>query len=267
MSLTERNLREVLAERAAPVTAAPEQAAAVQARARRQRRRNTAVTAIGLVAVIAVGLPIARHLGAGFPAPSVTPLQHVTPTPSVNGRTRIDLKVPVTVTVTKGFTRRHGLPGATMVFFSTPPPGRAMSPGVLVQEGAIPIWLDPAVTPRVGYGVTTARDPSAGSTPTSVAHWLATRPYLQVTSLSNTTLSGRPAVRLDLKRNSRYRYPYGSFLPVFDGMQTWLDTGQEARLWLIDLPDVGLTLVWSSTGMDHADLDKSLPLVESISFG
>jgi hypothetical protein len=82
MSLTERNLRDLLAERAAPVTAAPGQVEAVQARARRQRRRNTAVTAFGLVAVVALGLPAARHLGDGVSAPSVTPLQSVTPTPS-----------------------------------------------------------------------------------------------------------------------------------------------------------------------------------------
>jgi hypothetical protein len=137
----------------------------------------------------------------------------------------------------------------------------------VVQEGATTIWLDPAVTTRIGYAVTTAPDRSAGSTPASVAHWLATRPYLHVTSLTTTTLSGRPAYRVDLTRNGGYSYPYGAFLPVFDGQRTWLELDQQVRLWLITLPDVGLTLVWVSIGHLHSDLDRSQPLVDSLSFG
>jgi len=249
---------------------------------RRRDRSRTRLTAVATTAALVVVALVAGLVVRGATVrstppvgPSPAPSQSICPSiPSGDAgdctsatRTRIDLKVPVTVTVAAGFTRMYGLPGASMVFFSDSPPSRAMEPGVLVQEGAVPIWLDPAVAPRLGYAVTTARDPSAGSTPDSVAHWLATRPYLRVTSLSSTTLGGVPAVRLDIQRNDKYAYPYGAFLPVFDANPTWLDTGQHARLWLLDLPDVGLTLVWSSTGLDHADLDKSLPLVESISFG
>jgi len=243
----------------------------------RTRRGVAAATSTALVLVVLVAGVIVRGAAVrSIPpiGPAPAPSHSVCPSISAGDagtcattvRTRIDLKVPVTVTVGWGFTRMYGLPGASKVFFRSPS-GGGWNPGVLVQEDAVPVWLDPAVTPKVGYAATTARDPSAGSTPTSVAHWLATRPYLQVTSLSRTTLSGLPAVRLDLKRNGGYSYPYGAFLPVFDGNEMWLDTGQDVRLWLIDLPDVGLTAVWSSTGNDHADLDKSLPLVESISFG
>ena len=279
MTLDSRARSAVAELKAGPALPDPTLALADLRRRDRSRTRlaATATTAALMVVALVAGLVVRGATMRSTPpvGPAPAPSHSICSSTSAGdagnctatARTRIDLKVPVTVTVGAGFTRMYGLPGASMVFFSDSPPARAMEPGVLVQEGAVPIWLDPAVTPRLGYAVTTARDPSAGSTSASVAHWLATRPYLRVTSMSNTTLGGMPAVRLDLQRNDKYAYPYGAFLPVFDANPTWLDTGQEARLWLVDLPDSGLTLIWSSTGLDHADLDKSLPLVESISFG
>ena len=80
MSLTEQDLRDLLAERAAGAPAAPGRAAAVERRGRRARRRDALLALGAVVVVAAAALPIARHLTAD---PTQQPMVTPTPTPTV----------------------------------------------------------------------------------------------------------------------------------------------------------------------------------------
>ena len=100
-----------------------------------------------------------------------------------NDRYKVDLARPVTLTLTPDFD--EGLefsPGSTLLDTYRNDAGA----GVAVFEKTVP----------AKYDESWSRDPKAGRTAESVARWLSRRPFLEDTTLTQTTLGGLPAWRV-----------------------------------------------------------------------
>jgi hypothetical protein len=243
-------------------------------RLHRMRHRRTAGSIVGVLAVAAAvvvgSAVISHHTDAqSYPKPATTrtlPSTGICADPEVRclGANRfrfVDLPVPITLTLPADFqrdftVRTEVIEGARSDIDTT---------GVSVNERAVPVRYDRSWT----------RDPSAGTTAASMARWLSQRPFLIHTTLTRTTVGGRPAwhVTGDLKPGASLPAPKerGNVAPTFgrdynDSMGYRADlTGQYT---LLDIPGAGVTVIWSWT-VDHGNhaLIANQAFIDGLSFG
>ena len=250
-------------------------------RRRRNRRAILAGTlaAVVVAAVVLVAVRPAGHTaepgrppttGTGCPTPFVghQPLalgESLAGVTCLGGRSfRRDMAVPVAFTLPPTFTiviengqDRH------WVWFARMQDGeRDMDNGVTVMEQAVPVR--PTTAAGNDIAVDGVRDPTAGTTPESVAQWLSKRPRVTRATVTATTLAGIPAYRVDLAQGE-------GLVPVFaqgspSGVRFGIAAGTYVRCWLFELPGSGLSLVWSQTHRDVADLAVNEAVVDTLRF-
>jgi hypothetical protein len=176
-----------------------------------------------------------------------------------DNRYQVGLEQPVTFTLPSDFGENLNFtPGSTVLDLYR----NDAASGVAVFEKAVPAKYDESWT----------RDASAGDTAESVARWLSRRPFLQHTSVNQTTLSGHPAwvVTGSLKPGAALpaaKDSIGDVAPTFVNA-----TGQAAygkhltgEYTLADIHGAGLVVVWSWT-LEHDDLTPNQVLIDSLSF-
>jgi hypothetical protein len=93
-------------------------------------------------------------------------------------RIRVDLRIPLDVTLPSNFQDEVTTWGPQSVELYR---RDLEQTGVTVYEDAVPVRYDASRT----------RDPAAGTTAASMARWLADRPYLTGTTLTQRTVAGR----------------------------------------------------------------------------
>jgi hypothetical protein len=143
---------------------------------------------------------------------------------------------------------------------------------VLVTERAVA--LRPKLVGDLGAGGhwQAVVDPSAGTSPQSVARWLTKRSFVAAATVTPTTVSGYPAYRVDLTGSGTPAPGGGPEIPVLtdiaadpSGLFTvW--PRLHVRVWLFDLPGTGLAMVWSQSPRNPADLDVADAVVDSLRF-
>ena len=265
--------RAAAAEARASATAAVDTGTTL-VRLHRMRRRRTAGSIIGALAVVAAvvvgGVLIGRnsHAESGpRPATQNPPSRGICANPEVRCLAAdtfrfADLPVPITLRLPGNFQRQFstgtdGIEGYRSDIDTT---------GVTVTEHARPTKYGPA---------SWTRDPAAGNTAASMARWLSERPFLIHTTRTQTTVDGRPAwhVTGELKPGAALPAPKenGDVAPTFgrahnDSMGYRADlTGQYT---LLDLPGAGVTVIWSWT-LNHPDrvLAGNQAFIDGLSFG
>ncbi len=238
----------------------------------RAKKRRNVVAAVASVAaaaaLIAGGVIVARSgsgttqapPGAGQPSTHASASCPGAPTVTCLGasRYRVALTVPVTVTVPTNFQPELQVFGtATIEDYQT---GNIGNTGVTVQENVIPSRNDASGT----------RDPAAGTTAQSMATWLAHRPFAVPTAVVRTTVDGKPAYQVDivLKKGAPLLGLHNSdpAAPTFGtGMAAWGTL--KARYTLLDVPQAGVTVIWSWTFDRFAVLDGNQSFIDSVTFG
>lgn len=248
-------------------------------RLHRMRRRRTAGTIIGglavVAAVVAGGVLITRSTHADAhhrPASTHTPRSTgICADPEVrcvgaNGYRFVDLPVPITLTLPANFVRDNFSVTTNSIEGYRSDVKPDWSAGVMVHERAVPAKYGP---------VAWTRDPAAGSTAASMARWLSNRPFLIHTTRARTTVDGRPAWHVTGELKPGAELPAsrlgGSVAPTFgraynDSMGYGANlTGQYT---LVDVPGAGVTVIWSWTG-DHgnAAMAADQAFIDGLSFG
>jgi hypothetical protein len=234
----------------------------------RTRRRASAVLTAAAVAVVMVAGTwlVATQTGASNAPPPAAP-------PSVeteqglcgsgvtclgNDRYRVDLAVPVSLTLTRDFVEELTFYPGDMTLDTYRKAGDA---GVAVLEHAVPVKYDGSWT----------RDPKAGRTAESVARWLSRRPFLEDTTLTRTTLDGLPAWHVTGSLKPGARLPAikaGNAAPTFrtaGSGQAAYGRSLSGEYTLVDVPGAGLTVVWSWT-LSGEDLTPNQAVIDSLSF-
>ena len=125
------------------------------------------------------------------------------------------------------------------------PPNSAPDQGVWIYEDVVPM--------RSTEGAQPTTDRSAGGTASSIATWLASRPYLEPTHVVKTRVAGLPAFRVDLTVDTgaspgtaggQPTPRYATFaLPSDPGAVTWESAGVPVRYTLLDLPRGGVLVI------------------------
>ena len=241
-------------------------------RARHRRSVATAlsVVVVGALAVVAGGAVVA-HQRTG--AVVVPPLASLTPSTdpqcSVTGITclgpglyRLALPVPVTVAVPPSFE------GATIALgddaaedYRNDVTGHT---GVTVFEKAVP----------VRYDNTWSRDATAGTTARSMTTWLSKRPFLTHTSITPTSVGGRPAWRVAADLKPGVDLPASknneSAAPTFGGA-VWnaaYTPSLRGSYTLLDVPGAGVVVIWSWTlDKDPQALVGNQEFIDGLTFG
>lgn len=253
-------------------------------RTRRSRnRRNVALAAATAVAIAVLAGATLGNANRKTSQPVITPPD---PVPSVvirpcttnsslvtcasGTRFRGSLPVPVTAELPRTFANGIGIDTEySSAFFHR----RVGDNGVEVHEGVVVVRADRHQTP--GVGTSLSPDPTVGDTPEAVYLWLASRPYLHVFDARATTVAGHPAYEVEFAGNGSRPGPRSrqmAYSPLFGSRQPHeqyligYETGMKVRCWLLDVPGVGLTLIWSYTGDDRADLANNQQLVNSLQF-
>ena len=245
-----------------------EQLVELKQRDRSRRRTNVILGASAVAAVIvAGGWFVNAQTGASDSVPaSDQPSETIAQAPcgsSVtclgNDRYTVALARPVTLTLTPDFD--EGLdfsPGSTVLDTYRNDAGA----GVAVLEKAVP----------AKYDESWSRDPEAGRTAESVARWLSRRPFLEDTTLTQTTLGGLPAWRVTGKLKPDAALPADKksiqeVAPTFFNESGQAAYGRDltGEYTLADVPGAGLTVVWSWT-REGADLTPNQAVIDSISF-
>ncbi len=240
----------------------------------RMRRRRTAGSIIGALAVAAAvlvsGVAIShdtradsRNKPASPHPPSST---GICADPDVRclGADRfrfVDLPVPITLTLPVNFdrdftVRTDGIEGYRSDIDTT---------GVSVGEHATPAEYGPR---------SWTQDPAAGRSAASMARWLSSRPFLIHTTLTRTAVDGLPAwhVSGDLKPGAALPAPKagGDVAPTF-GRSYKANFGYRADLTgqytLLDVPGAGVIVIWSWT-LNHGDrvLAANQAFIDGLSF-
>jgi hypothetical protein len=157
---------------------------------------------------------------------------------------RVDLPAPITVTLPPG-VHTDGAQTASTSFELYA--GGGAPNGVTVLEQASATAADAPST----------ADPTAGTSAQSAAAWLASRPFVSPTKVEATTLGGLPAFRVHVvlrpgAKLSGQSKIAGPTAATFTSGHYWSAVSAELRdatYYLVDLPNGGLTVVWSwSTG-------------------
>jgi len=250
----------------------------------RTRRTNNVLSVVAVLTIGAVvligGGALFGHNQIGTPGSETasvptTPSQPRTPSPDPTpdpchdpavtclgtNRFRVQLAVPVTVTLPANFE-------ATFSIFSRDAMETHRSDldttGVTVLEHAIPVKYDASWT----------RDPTAGTSAKSVASWLFKRPFLTHATLTQVTLDGRIAWRVtaDLKPGAALPAAKSDWSvaptfvggPVTEGYRQALN----GEYTLLDVPGAGVTVIWSwSLGQGPGATLKNQDYVDSLTFG
>jgi hypothetical protein len=169
----------------------------------------------------------------------------------------IDLRVPVTITLPGNFKRQVVVTGPHSfdVYFN--------GTGVSVLEDAVPVRYDGSWT----------RDPAAGRTAESVAHWLATRPFLTNTDVHRVSV-GRLVgwhVTGELRRGAVLPASkiIGPVAPAFavDGGTTGYRPGLIGDYTLVNVPGAGVTAIWSWSADGKSPIPDNRAFIEGLSFG
>ena len=240
-------------------------------RRRRHRTVGTLVAAVAACLAIVAALLVAHNqVTKRGSEPATPPTTHRTTPPGrqcgalvtcLGGRRYvIDLRVPVTTTLPANFKRDFHAAGPHLLeayrkhFNAT---------GVSVMEDATPVKYDGSWT----------RDPEAGRTAASVAHWLATRPFLTNTTVNRVRV-GRLAgwqVKGDLKPDAALPASkiIGSVAPTFaadDGTDGYRP-GLTGDYTLVDVPGAGVTVIWSWSFNGESTLRGNQAFIDGLSFG
>ena len=241
-------------------------------RARRRRSVGTAlsVVVVGVLAVAGGGAVVAHQRTR---AAVVPPLASPTPTvdpqctaPRITclgpGLYRVALPVPVTIAVPPSFAGETVFLGDdAMEDYRNDVVDPA---GVTVFENAVP----------VRYDETWNRDQAAGTTAQSMATWLSKRPFLVRTSITPTSVGGRPAWRVagELKPGAGLPATKSndSVAPTFTGTR-W-NAAYSPRLTgsytLVDVPGAGVVVIWSwTTDTDPQALMGNQDFIDGLTFG
>jgi hypothetical protein len=245
-------------------------------RMHRTHRARVAGAAAAAAVVVALGALAVRQLGpgttdrqvpGGTPSPSARgsdACQNPGITCLGGGRLRAALPVPVTLAQPDGFDAtqtwhligRDSVEGYRLDVDNT---------GVTVMEGAVPVRDDGTWT----------RDPAAGTTATSVAQWLANRPFLQNAQLIQTVVGGLPAWRVTGSLRPGAPLPASkspfAVAPTFraDEATAGYATNLTGDYTVLDVPGAGLTVIWSWTTSpgDPTVVQGSQSTVDALSFG
>jgi hypothetical protein len=261
---------------------------------RRRQRSRRVVIAATLAVALAVGVVSAAVRQSQAPAgpgrrptpgpscpapfPSTRPIaqgQSVAGMTCLGGRSfRRELQVPMTFTLPPTLAVAIETGDSDYLFWAGRLRAGALDhdTGVVVMEQVVAIR--PTLTPPEGAAAAVVVDTAAGTTAESVARWLSERPFVDGAVVTETTLGGRRAYRVDLSRGAanfiRNGQPYGWVFANGTGPQaSRLGVGPDThvRCWLLDVPGAGLAMVWSQTNRSQADLELNQPLVDSIRFG
>jgi hypothetical protein len=235
----------------------------------RRTRRNrtiariaTAVVVVGAAAGATVAVSGSGEQHANRPGHS-TAVHRTSDRPTVvhlgGNRYRITLPVPVTLRVPANFGRGFNLTRTAFDAYRSD----VDQTGVSILEHAIPVKNAPLWV----------RDPSAGTTAASVARWLSHRPFLTHTEVTRGRVDGHDAWRVTgaLKPGARLR-AHKTLLPtapVFRGVAPRIgyQAGVRSQFTLLDLPRVGLTVIWSWTYERPQTLQANAGFISGISFG
>ena len=240
-------------------------------RARRRRSVGTAlsVVVVGALALVAGGAVVAhQRTGAAVVPALASPTPTVDPQCKVTGITclgpglyRVKLPVPVTMAVPPSFAGQSIFLGDVAVEDYR---NDVDATGVTVFEKAVPVqntnkWV---------------RDTTAGTTAHSVATWLSKRPFLTHTSVTPTSVGGRPAWRVtaDLRPGAQLvamknadqvaptfttSYWEAAYSPYLTGSYT-----------LLDVPGAGVVVIWSWTmAKDSQALVGNQDFIDGLTFG
>jgi len=233
----------------------------------RTRRTRTALTVAAVVAVLAVGgVVVARAI-----APSTTALPGSRPSTSqtcppfltclADGRYRVDLPVPVTLTVPSNYYGSLQLfaPDSVEDYRSD-----VDSAGMTVMEDAHGVLDDASFT----------ADPSSGTTAESMATWFTHRPFLQHPTMQQVTVDGRtgwlvtgslkPGAPLTATKNG------SPAAPTFRDGGATAGLGQQlpGEYVLLDTPGAGVTVIWFWAVSPTADrLVGATTYLDGLAFG
>lgn len=240
----------------------------MQARLHRGRRRRAGAwtaTAALLVALLAGLLaatpwnrpPVPADRGGQLQVENVAACRQPAVTCLGNRRIRVATDIPVTVTVPSTF--------ALQVFVV--PQGLELyrrdvdRAGVTVIENARP----------VRYDGSWRRDPAAGRTAASMAHWLAGRPFLQGTRVTSRRVGGRTAWHVTGTFRPGAALPASKNLsdvaPTFarGAFTSGVTPDLPGTFTLVDQPRGGVTVIWSWTyGGDRSLLPGNRVMVQAL---
>jgi hypothetical protein len=246
---------------------------------RHRSRRRTAAAAIAVVAAVCVAVVVALLMvGPGKPT-STRPASTEHPHPSSTStsvcrggppiqclsgrRVLVSLPVPVTVHVPMNFDQNASLCGSSgLIVYRNDSYGT----GVTVIENAVP----------VRYDSSWHRDRSAGTSVSSIAHWLSARPFFAHTSVKPVTVDGLAGRQIsgELKPAAELPADYpsvGQVAPTFTGngdCHAAAGRGLFGTYTVVQVPGAGVTVIWSWTiNRDHALIAGNQPLIDGLSFG
>jgi hypothetical protein len=243
---------------------------------RRHRMRIAATIAvIAAVCVAAVAGVLLARSGKPNAAPPANNKPHPLSTlaPGCRGgppvqcrsgrRVLVSLPVPVTIHAPANFNQDARLCGTSgLETYRSDSSGT----GVTVIENAVPVRYD-----RSWH-----RDRSAGTSLSSMTHWLSSRPFLTHTSVKQVTVDGFAGRQVsgELKVSAELpapKAPVGFVAPTFAG-QGYCDAGYSPGLYgsytLVDVPGAGVTVIWSWTvESNHALIAGNQALIDGLTFG
>ena len=160
-----------------------------------------------------------------------------------DGVFQLAMLVPVAVRVPAQWLLAVRQPGSDESTLK--PPNSAPDQGVWIYEDVVPLRSADAAQPTP--------DPTAGSTASSIATWLASRPHLQPTHVVKTRVAGLPAFQVDLTVDTdaspgtaggQPTARYATFaLPSDPAAVTWESAGVPVRYTLLDLPQGGVLVI------------------------
>lgn len=242
-----------------------------------RRNRMRTVTTIGVVVAVCVAA-VAGVLLARSGKPNAAPPAHTKLHPSStfepgcrggppvqcrNGRrVLVSLPVPVTIHAPTNFDQDAKLCGRSSLESYR---SDVNDTGVTVMENAVP----------VRYDSSWKRDPSAGTTVTSMTQWLSSRPFLTDTSVKQVTVDGLAARQVagELKRGARLPAESNNnpIVPTFAGHGD-CHAGYRSDLFgnytLVAVPGAGVTVIWSwTTDTNHTLIAGNQDFINRLSFG
>ena len=272
MSIDERG-RAAAAELRRVTAGVADPASMLKALHRRRRSRTIGAAVVAVVACVAVAIAVlvarTQTGNRGF-QPATQHTTHRTTPPGkrcgayvtcLGGRRFVvNLRVPVTLTLPTDFNRRLNVSGPHNVeaYLSHP-----FGTGVSVMEGAVPVKYDGSWT----------RDPQAGRTATSVAHWLSARPFLTNTAVNRVSVGKLAGWRVtgDLKRGAALPATkhIGWVAPTFatDDSTMGYRPGLIGAYTLVDVPGAGVTVIWSWSANGKSPVPDDRRFVDGLSFG
>jgi hypothetical protein len=234
-----------------------------QVPARVRGRRRTAVATLVVVAAMVVAL--AAWATRGPFATDVQPAgdRRGTEQPTLSaGTVRFDVPMAYPSSDLFVLTARSGLAQGAVTFYRLD--GHS---GLNVFEHAHAVRSDDI----------SEADPSGGTTAREMARWIATRPFVAPTSVTRTSVGGRPAWRVvaTLRPGARLTSTWdaGRIAPLLFDIPpagSWLSGSVLGEMTLLDLPGGGVTAIWSwsNTGdLAAATADDVHAFIAQLRFG